>query len=335
MKKALAIIEAGGGRVRTTSLNLVAEVVRHSRQGGFAVQAVVYGAGVDANSLDWLADYGIEACWCLADRRLMAHNPELIVPPLGRLLRQECPDLVFLAHTFAGADLAPRLAQAYSCRMFSNVSEVDFRRRPYLVTRIVQDGRIWERAELAMLPALITLRPQVLCAHTPIWPQASGKVKPLSLKPLTPVNCQHLSYIVTEIAAAGNSKKAVADADIIVSGGKGLKSAAGFVLLEELAEVLGGTVGASRAAVDTGWRPFADQVGQTGARVKPRLYIACGISGAEQHAIGIAGAEVIIAINKDPDAPIFKLADYGVIGDLFQIIPRLTQELRRQLADQI
>jgi len=147
------------------------------------------------------------------------------------------------------------------------------------------------------------------------------------------LNGYQAKAVVTDFMRSGGEKLDVAEADIIVSGGRGMGGPEQYALLEELAGLLGAAVGASRAAVDAGWRPHSDQVGQTGKTVSPNLYIACGISGAIQHLAGMKTSKVIVAINKDPDAPIFKVADYGIVGDLFKVVPLLTQEVKRLKAE--
>jgi len=188
--------------------------------------------------------------------------------------------------------------------------------------RPVYAGRALLRVTLAARPALLAVRPSVF---TPVERPRAGAAESAA------VDVPPGRVVVREIKAAEAGTLDVGEASIVVSGGRGLKEPANFKLLEELAAAIGGAaaVGASRAVVDAGWRPHADQVGQTGKTVSPTLYIAVGISGAVQHLAGMRTSKVIVAINKDKDAPIFKLADYGIVGDLFEVLPRLTEEIRK------
>jgi electron transfer flavoprotein alpha subunit len=190
-----------------------------------------------------------------------------------------------------------------------------------VATRPVYAGKALQKVRVTARPAVLSLRPNIFTPET----QAAG-VKPETLAVTSSGRGR-----VREIKPAPAGTLDVAEAQVIISGGRGLKEPANFKVLEELAQAFGGraAVGASRAVVDAGWRAHADQVGQTGKTVSPSLYIAVGISGAIQHLAGMRTSKVIVAINKDKDAPIFKVADYGVVGDLFEIVPRLTEEIRK------
>ena len=192
-----------------------------------------------------------------------------------------------------------------------------------VATRPVYAGKAIQTVRLAGTPAMASLRPRAFSA-TERRPGAKASVEPLAVT-LDPARAR---VRVIELGAAEGGKVDLTEAEIIVSGGRGLRGPENFHLIEELAEALGGTVGASRAVVDAGWRPHGEQVGQTGKTVSPKLYVAIGISGAIQHLAGMSSARCVVAVNKDPEAPIFKIADYGIVGDAFEVVPALTEALR-------
>ncbi|HEY7193569.1 MAG TPA: electron transfer flavoprotein subunit alpha/FixB family protein [Gemmatimonadales bacterium] len=231
--------------------------------------------------------------------------------------------VVVFAATATGRDLAPRVAAKLGVGVASDLTDltVEGGGDAIVATRPVYAGKALQKLRVTARPAVLSLRPNIFTPDqraADVTPEAlsvtaSGRVKVREVKP----------------APAGTLD--VAEAQVIISGGRGLKEPANFKVLEELAQAFGGraAVGASRAVVDAGWRAHADQVGQTGKTVSPSLYIAVGISGAIQHLAGMRTSKVIVAINKDKDAPIFKVADYGVVGDLFEIVPKLTDEIRK------
>ena len=232
--------------------------------------------------------------------------------------------VVFVA-TATGRDLAPRVAAKLGVGVAADITELSVEEGTIVATRPVYAGKAMQKVRVLGKPAVISVRPNVFTPPSPAGAQAS-QVKPESLSVASPGR-----VVVREIKAAPAGTLDVAEAQVIISGGRGLKEPANFKVLEELARAFGGraAVGASRAVVDAGWRAHADQVGQTGKTVSPSLYIAVGISGAIQHLAGMRTSKVIVAINKDKDAPIFKVADYGVVGDLFEIVPKLTEEIRK------
>ena len=231
-----------------------------------------------------------------------------------------CRAVVFGA-TATGRDLAPRVAAKLGVGVAADLTDLSVDGDAIVATRPVYAGKALQQVRVTAQPAVLSLRPNVFTPD-----QSASSVKPETLSVTAGGRVR-----VREIKPAPAGTLDVAEAQVIISGGRGLKEPANFKVLEELAQAFGGraAVGASRAVVDAGWRAHADQVGQTGKTVSPSLYIAVGISGAIQHLAGMRTSKVIVAINKDKDAPIFKIADYGVVGDLFEIVPRLTEEIRK------
>jgi len=190
-----------------------------------------------------------------------------------------------------------------------------------VATRPAFAGKVLLRVKVNSSPSIATLRPNVFTAKE-VVPSKKPMVEQIQF------NQPDSKMIVKEFVTQGAKKLDLTEASVIISGGRGMGGPQNYKILEELAEVMGGVVGASRASVDAGWRPHSDQVGQTGRTVSPTLYIACGISGAIQHRVGMINSKVIVAINKDPEAPIFGFADYGIVGDVFEVVPALTREMK-------
>jgi len=249
-----------------------------------------------------------------------ASNPEGAAAAIADRAKTGYRAVVFAA-TATGRDLAPRVAAKLGVGVAADLTDLAADGAALVVTRPVYAGKALLKVKILSQPAVLSLRPNVFTPD----PDATA-VKPARLA-VTPGG----RVTVREIKPAPAGTLDVAEAQVIISGGRGLKDPANFKVLEELARAFGGraAVGASRAVVDAGWRGHADQVGQTGKTVSPALYIAVGISGAIQHLAGMRTSKVIVAINKDKDAPIFKVADYGVVGDLFEIVPKLTEEIRK------
>ena len=289
MSNILAVLEQRDGKLRKVSF----EVVTAARRLSDAVDAVVCDT----------ADR--EGCASAIAERAKARGYRAVV----------------FAATATGRDLAPRVAAKLGVGVAADLTDLAADGGGFLVTRPVYAGKALLNVKVTSQPAVLAVRPNIFTPDA-----AAAGVKPETL-PVTAGG----RVKVREIKPAPAGTLDVAEAQIIISGGRGLKEPANFKVLEELAHAFGGraAVGASRAVVDAGWRAHADQVGQTGKTVSPSLYIAVGISGAIQHLAGMRTSKVIVAINKDKDAPIFKVADYGVVGDLFEIVPKLTEEIRK------
>ena len=245
---------------------------------------------------------------------------------LKELVQERKPSLVLFGATSLGRGLSPRVAAAVGAGNAADVIDIDVVDGKVVAKRTMYGGKVVATVEFKSEPCFISIRPNVMSVFEPDSSLAS-EVEEVKKD----VDLAALKAKIVEVAKKASERVELTEARIIVSGGRGVKGPEGFKVLEELADVLGAAIGASRAAVDSGWIDHSHQVGQTGKVVSPELYIACGISGAIQHFAGMSSSKYIVAINKDPEAPIFKKCDYGIVGDLFKIVPLLTQELKKVL----
>ncbi|MBL7073870.1 electron transfer flavoprotein subunit alpha/FixB family protein [candidate division KSB1 bacterium] len=288
---------------------------------GVPLAAAVVGSGVEAYAGS-LGDYGADEVLVAESDELGAYSTEGYTQALARIIEEKAPEVVLLAATAMGRDLAARVAARVGASVVQDCIGIGTENGKVVIKRPVYAGKVTATIQLNSKIKIITLRPKMF----PPPDKMDGKAVPINK---VAVDLQGVVRArVVEMKAKAGAKVDLTEADIIVSGGRGLKGPENFGILEELADALGGVVGASRAAVDADWRTHDDQVGQTGKVVVPNLYIACGISGAIQHLAGMKSSKVIVAINKDQDAPIFKVADYGIVGDLFQVVPELTKALK-------
>jgi len=316
----LAVTEQRGGALRKVSHEVVTGARRLADQLGATVDALVLGAGPVSGS-DRLGAFGADKVVTLTGAGLGAYAPEGYARAIADRVKAGGYAAVLFAASATGKDLAPRVAAKLSVGLAADVTDVAAEGGAVIASRPVYAGKAILKVKLTGQPALVSLRPNVF---TPVERPKAGAAE------MAAVSVAPGRVTVKDVKAATGSLD-VGEAPVVISGGRGLKEPANFKLLEDLAKAFGGraAVGASRAVVDAGWRPHADQVGQTGKTVSPTLYIAVGISGAIQHLAGMRTSKVIVAINKDKDAPIFKVADYGVVGDLFEIVPRLSEEIAK------
>ncbi|HXF95446.1 MAG TPA: electron transfer flavoprotein subunit alpha/FixB family protein [Gemmatimonadales bacterium] len=321
MSAVLAVCEQRDGVLRKVAREVVTGARRLADGLGATVDALVPGSGPVEGSAE-LGRFGADRVVTVTAGAFARYAPEALGQAIAERARSGGYRAVVFAATATGKDLAPRVAARLGAALAQEVTDVVVEDGAVIVTRPVYAGKALLKLRLRSEPALVSLRPNVF---TPVERPRAGTAETVALD--LPVG----RVVTREIKAPEAGALDVGEAPIVISGGRGLKDPANFRLLEELAAAFGGkaAVGASRAVVDAGWRPHADQVGQTGKTVSPSLYIAVGISGAIQHLAGMRTSKVIVAINQDKDAPIFKVADYGIVGDLFQIVPRLTEEIRK------
>jgi len=313
----LVFVEQRNGSIRQASLQAVSEA---HRQAGGDVAAVLVGSGISGSAAG-LGAFGAAKVYVADDPNLALYSAEGYAEAVVKAVEAAGPDAVFIAGTAMGRDLTPTVAARLGVDALADVVALERDGNQFVARRPVYSGKAFATVDSAgKAPQVMSLRPNVFAAE-----ETGGTAEVVALDGLA----LSIRAIVKELVDTGGGEIDVAEADIIVSGGRGLKGPENFALIRSLADVLGGAVGASRAAVDAGWIDHKHQVGQTGKVVSPSLYIAAGISGAIQHLAGMSSSKVIVAINKDPDAPIFKIADYGIVGDLFDVIPPMVEEVKK------
>ncbi|MBM7867724.1 electron transfer flavoprotein subunit alpha/FixB family protein [Heliobacterium gestii] len=315
MAKIWVVAEAQDQKLKKVSL----EMITLARQLG-DVEALLIGDGVAAIAPE-LGNYGVSKVIVADHADLQSYTAAKYARVLSELIQRDQPEIVLIANTATGRDVAPRVAQRVGAGQISDI--IDYADGQFI--RPIYAGKAFQRVTAVAHPLIVTVRPNVFAAAEAVGGTAAVETAAVSLA------ADDLRVLVRDVVRQISTRPELTEAEIIVSGGRGMKGAENFRILEALADVLGAAVGASRAAVDAGWRPHQDQVGQTGKTVSPTLYIAAGISGAIQHLAGMSGSKVIVAINKDPEANIFKVADYGIVGDLFEVVPLLTEEFKRVL----
>jgi len=311
------ITEQRDGEFRKVSFEAVSEGRRLADGLGSELTAVVLGSGVEGLA-GQLAKYGADKILVADDSALADYTTDGYTNVVAELVKAAGPIAVLLGATVQGKDFAGRLAARLDAGLAMDCTAVKLEDGRITCTRPLFGGKVLADVEIEGAPQIIAVRPNVMTiTETP----KNAAVE----KPAVPVG--EIKTAIMEKKLEVGDKAELTESDIIVSGGRG--TGGKYTEIEELAGLLGAAVGASRSAVDEGWRPHSDQVGQTGKTVSPVLYIACGISGAIQHLAGMSTSKYILAINKDPEAPIFSKADFGVVGDIFKILPALIEEVKK------
>jgi electron transfer flavoprotein alpha subunit len=321
----LVFIETREGKVKKSSWETLGEAKRRASDLGVPSAAVLAGPSRDCFNPE-IFSRGADKVFLLESPQLSEYSAQGFAIALADLARETKPQAVFFAATAMGRDLAPRLAARLGVAVASDCVKIEAKDGRLEFTRPIFAGKAFLVGRLSSSPQILTLRPNVFLAQAPIPGVAGGEV--VSLAAAVPDGA--VKGRVEALIKGEGEEIDVTEAEVIVSGGRGMKGPENFDLLRSLAAVIPrSAVGASRSAVDSGWIDHGHQVGQTGKTVSPNLYMAFGISGAIQHLAGMSSAKVIVAVNKDPEAPIFKVADYGIVGDLFQVLPALTAEIKK------
>jgi len=298
------VAEQRDGALRKVSFELASTARKLADQLGEEVAAVLCGSGIEALAAE-LGKYGVDKVFVADSPALEPYTTDAHATAVAKAVKENDPSILLLGASAQGKDLSAALVGKLATGMATDCTDVK-----------IADGKLLTPQMASLRPNVFTIVESAKAAAVVKFDAGLGEAKTK----------------VLEVQKEAAGKIDVSEANVIVSGGRGMKGPEGFGILEELAGVLGAAVGASRAAVDAGWRVQSDQVGQTGKVVSPNLYIACGISGAIQHLAGMSSSKYIVAINKDAEAPIFAKADYGVVDDLFKVVPALTGEVKKLLA---
>lgn len=317
MSKVIVFAELHGDKVKKGTF----ELLTAARAGGSEISVLAFGSNAEKIA-DQLKGWDVKELLAASDEQLNQYNPELFTQVAASVVTSEKPYLILASASMLARDLFPRVAAKTNSGIASDCSELTIAGDKVEVRKPLYSGKVTASVEFQNCETRIVLmRPnQISVAAADASPAPA--VKKVAVSPVD------VKTKVKEVAKGASEKLDLTEANIIISGGRGMKGPEHFKLLEDMASEIGATVGASRAVVDSGWVGHSMQVGQTGKTVAPSLYIAAGISGAIQHLAGMSGSKVIVAINKDPDAPIFQKATYGIVGDVFEVLPALTEELK-------
>jgi len=314
----LVILEAFDSKFRKTSIEAACKARQLADDTDSKMTALVIGYNVFDIS-NQLKKYGIDNIFVIDNEKLKDYSTDVYLNIIDQFLDTCKSEIIIFGSSNQSKDLAPRLAARNNGSLCLDCIELGFKNDSFIASKYIYGGKIIADISLESSPKIIVTRAGII---KPTEKQGKADIQKLDI-------ILKESQIVIENVEFDNNTKDLSEADIIVSGGRGI-GGSDFSILENLAKELKGAIGASRSAVDEGWRPSSDQIGQTGKTVSPNLYIACGISGAIQHIAGISTSKIIVAINKDSEAPIFSKADYGIVEDIFDIIPIITQKLQNK-----
>ncbi len=325
MAAVLAYIETSNGNLKKSAAEVMGQAQRLAGGLGGGIDAVLIGAGI-AGLADDVAALGADRVLVIDNEALGAFTIDGFAPAMLKAVEVSSPKLLLFAASTNGKDLAPAVAASSSAAILTDVTGIEAAESAgggkVSVVKPVYAGKALANLSASSDMVVATLRPNVF---EPVAAEAGRSATVETLDAGTP----DIRTVIKEVLAKASEKLDLTEADVIVAGGRGLKAAENWHLIEEMADAVGGVMGASRAVVDAGWRPHDEQVGQTGKTVSPKLYIAIGISGAIQHLAGMRTSKCIVAVNTDPEAPIFKVADYGIVGDALEVCPVLTEELKK------
>ena len=334
--KILAVAEAKDGKFKNPAQEVVTEAKKLAEQLGSDFEVLAIGSGIEEEAKN-LGAFGAKKVLVVDLNDLNSksgtsgfeYSQSAFAKVISEIAKRQDTDIILMSATSLGKDLAPRVAVKNESAICPDCVDIQVDGGKIIAKKPVFAGKSYIKVAFNSDKIVLTLRPNVFKAEKTGDGNAEIEVVDVGSLNITPDDFRS----VVKETKVSSEKLDVAEASIIVSGGRGLRGPENWNLIEDLAGVLGAATGASRAVVDAGWRPHSEQVGQTGKTVSPNLYIACGISGAIQHLAGMSSAKCIVAINKDKDAPIFQIADYGIVGDVFEILPALKDELKNVLSN--
>lgn len=318
----LVFAEQRDGQLKSYALEAISEGRRLADAAGGSLAVSLIGSGI-ADLASQAGAHGADDVFLADDASLATYAPGAYAGILNSILSSSTASIVLLTSSAMGRELSALLAAKAGASLLSDVVKTQWNGDHLVITRPVYAGKAILKVAARRTPTVVTLRPNVFAA---IENAGSGTVQDVD------ASGAESKVQVIDTAMKDSDRPELTEASIVVSGGRGMGGPENYGIIEELADTLGAAVGASRASVDAGWRPHADQVGQTGKTVSPNLYIACGISGAIQHLAGMSSSKCIVAVNTDPEAPIFKVADYGIVGDLFDVVPAINSAAKDLLS---
>jgi electron transfer flavoprotein alpha subunit len=316
------VAEQRDGAFRKVSFEIASAARKLADELGDEVGAILLGSGIEGIAGE-LGKYGVDKVFVADDAAFEPYTTDAYAMAIAKVVKENDPAILLFGATAQGKDLSARLVGKLATGLATDCTELKIADGKMVAVRPMYAGKCFGEVVTSTFPQMASLRPNVFAVVENAKAGAVTKFDPA-------LDTAQLKTKVLEVQKDTSGKVDLTEANIIVSGGRGM-GGPDYAVLEELANILGATVGASRAAVDSGWRPQTDQVGQTGKVVSPNLYVACGISGAIQHLAGMSSSKFIVAVNKDPEAPIFAKADYGIVDDLFKVIPELAKECKKLL----
>lgn len=324
MATILVVTEIRDNKLKTIDYEVFTAAAKMAQETNGSVTALLMGPGADSLA-PGVGKYGVSSAVVVQDSKLEKYSADCYAAAAAAVAKEKNADVILMSATFMGKDLMARVAQllstalAQDCIGYRVEGDVIHFKRPMYAGKVIAEVKI------SSSPQMATIRPKAFKAEENPVETTVETMSPELPEP---------KAVVEEIEASPTGKMDVTEADIIVSGGRGMKGPENWGLIEELADLLGAATGCSRPVSDEGWRPHDEHIGQTGKTVSPNLYIACGISGAIQHLAGVSSSKYILAINKDPEAPIFKVADYGIVGDVFEVLPKMIEEVKKLKAQE-
>ncbi|HRP02944.1 MAG TPA: electron transfer flavoprotein subunit alpha/FixB family protein [Candidatus Kapabacteria bacterium] len=320
MGKILVLLESNKETLKRSSLELITAANNLAKVNASKVAGIFFGNAENIKSI--VSQYGLEEVISISHPLLANHSSTAYSKVIEQIAKAEGADIVLFSANATGLELAPRVATKLGAGYIADCTGLQYSNGELIITKPIYAGKALTTNKILKPIKVLSLRPNVFTAVK------SDVAVSTSVKEFTPqISDADFGAKVLE-TKLNEGKLDVSEADIVISGGRGLKGPENYYLLDNLAAILGGAIGSSRANVDAGWRPHSEQVGQTGKTVSPSLYIAVAISGAVQHLAGMSSSKVIVAINKDKDAPIFKVADYGIVGDIFEVLPKFTEKVK-------